>query len=67
MPQDEKIILESDIALRTALLNRDQANLEANKFLLSEETAWHAQASIDAKRFDLELDRLAFNAKFASL
>lgn len=54
--------LKLTFALNDALLQRDQSKLDLYRHKYSEEEAWHLQAAIDAKRFDLELDRLALNA-----
>lgn len=54
--------LRVTFAMNEALLQRDQTTLDLYRNTYSEDEAWHMQAAIDTKRFDLELDRLALNA-----
>jgi hypothetical protein len=55
------------LALRGALIDQLQATLDANKHWMTEEQYQERQAPIDAKRFDLEMDRLVYRAKIGSI
>lgn len=57
MPQDLSALLD-DIAATQALVDQAQAHFEAHKHLWTEEFAWHMQAEIDVKRFELETAKL---------
>jgi len=48
----------NDLMRRSAALDNVQANFEANKAQFTEEEAWNIQASIDTKRFEIELEKL---------
>jgi multidrug resistance efflux pump len=54
--------LKDQIASCQATIDQAQAHFDQHKHLLTEDQAWHGQAAIDAKRFQLELQKLQVKA-----